>query len=405
MAEAESAQERQRRWRLVLGSASDGGTSDGGATSGAAGSGAGAGLSDRDAAIDGALAAVYDSRPGTARRSAGLSGSAPALHRWLGDIRTYFPTPVVQVLQQDALERLGLRQLLLEPELLAAVQPDVQLVGTLLALRSAMPEQTRQTARIVVRQVVDEIERRLQAELHRAVLGALDRSARNQRPRLADVDWPATIRANLRHYQPELGTIIAERLIGYARRRRMAALQDVILLVDQSGSMASSVVYSGVMAASLASLRAVRTRLVVFDTSVVELTDQLADPVEVLFSTQLGGGTDINQAVAYGQSLVTRPSDTVMILVSDLIEGGDQTELLRRLAALTSSGVRLIVLLALSDDGSPSYSHELAAACAALGAPAFACTPDQFPELLAAAIRRDDVAGWVARNAPGGAAS
>jgi Mg-chelatase subunit ChlD len=268
-----------------------------------------------------------------------------------------------------------------------------------------MPEQTRQTARIVVGQVVEEIERRLQAELHRAVLGALDRSARNQRPRLPDVDWPATIRANLQHYQPDLRTIVAERLIGYARRRRIAALQDVVLLVDQSGSMATSVVYAGVMAASLASLRAVRTRLVVFDTSVVDLSEKLADPIEVLFSTQLGGGTDINQAVAYGQSLVTRPADTIMVLVSDLFEGGDQTALLRRLAALVDSGVRLIVLLALSDDGSPAYSHELAAACAALGAPAFACTPDQFPDLLASAIRRDDLASWIARNSPGGAAS
>jgi Mg-chelatase subunit ChlD len=406
VADLDPERERLRRWRLVLGSASDDGNAPGDTgRTGAGEDGAGDGLSDRDAAIDGALAAVYESRPGPARRTGGLGGSAPALHRWLGDIRTYFPAPVVQVLQQDAMERLGLRQLLLEPELLAAVQPDVHLVSTLLALGSGLPEQTRQTARIVVGQVVADIERRMQTELHRAVLGALDRSARNQRPRLPDVDWPATIRANLRHYRPELGTIIAERLIGYARRRRMASLQDVVLLVDQSGSMASSVVYSGVMAASLASLRAVRTRLVVFDTEVVDLSDQLADPVDVLFATQLGGGTDINQAVAYGQSLVTRPADTVMVLISDLIEGGDQTALLRRLAALVDSGVRLIVLLALSDDGAPSYSHELAAACAALGAPAFACTPDQFPELLATAIRRDDLASWVARNAPGGAAS
>jgi Mg-chelatase subunit ChlD len=401
MAEHDGAAERLRRWRLVLGSASESGMPQ--ADDAGVGTG-GSGLSDRDAAIDAALAAIYDSRPGRPQRGAGLGGSSPALHRWLGDIRTYFPTQVVQVLQQDALERLGLRQLLLEPEMLAAVQPDVHLVGTLLSLRSAMPEQTRQTAKIVVGQVVAEIERRLEEQLHRAVLGALDRSARHQRPRLADVDWPATIRANLRHYQPELRTIIAERLIGYARRRRIAALQDVVMLVDQSGSMASSVVYAGVMAASLASLRAVRTRLVVFDTSVVDLSDQLTDPVEVLFSTQLGGGTDINQAVAYGQSLVTRPADTVMVLVSDLIEGGNQSELIRRLAALVDSGVRLIVLLALSDDGAPAYDHELAAACAALGVPAFGCTPDQFPELLATAIRRDDVASWVARNGPGGAA-
>jgi Mg-chelatase subunit ChlD len=398
--------ERLRRWRLVLGSAAgpgqQAGTGVGGpgqqAGPGAGGQAPGSGLSDRDEAIDQALAAVYETRPGTGRRSAGLAGSAPAVHRWLGDIRTYFPTPVVQVLQQDAMERLGLRQLLLEPEMLGAVQPDIHLVATLLALRSAMPEQTRDTARMVVRQVVAEIERRLEERLHRAVLGALDRSARNRRPRLADVDWPATIRANLKHYQPELRTIIAEQLTGYARRRRVAALQDIILLVDQSGSMASSVVYAGVMAASLASLRAVRTRLVVFDTSVADLTEQLADPVDVLFATQLGGGTDIASAVAYGQSLVTRPAETIMVLVSDLFEGGDEAALMRRLGALTGSGVRLVVLLALSDDGAPAYNHELAAQCAALGAPAFACTPDAFPELLASAIRHEDLAGFVARN-------
>jgi uncharacterized protein (DUF58 family) len=212
------------------------------------------------------------------------------------------------------------------------------------------------------------------------------------------VDWPATIRANLRNYQPSLRTIVAEQLIGHARRRRIAALQDVVLLVDQSGSMASSVVYASVMAASLASLRAVRTRLVVFDTSVVDLTDQLADPIDVLFATQLGGGTDINGAVSYGQSLVTRPTDTIMVLVSDLFEGGDEEALLRRLGALIGSGVRLIVLLALSDDGTPSYDHQLAAACARLGAPAFACTPDLFPELLASAIRRADLADFITKN-------
>jgi Mg-chelatase subunit ChlD len=403
--ELAAAAERLRRWRLVLGTAAEPGSQSESAPepgeqagTGIGGKRRGTGLSDRDQAIDQALAAVYETRPGTGRRGAGLASSAPAVHRWLGDIRTYFGAPVVQVLQQDALERLGLRQLLLEPEMLAAVQPDVHLVATLLSLRSAMPEQTRETARIVVGQVVAEIERRLRERLHRAVLGALDRSARSRRPRLPDVDWPATIRANLKHYQPELHTIIAERLTGCARRRRIAALQDVILLVDQSGSMASSVVYASVMAASLASLRAVRTRLVVFDTSVADLTETLADPVDVLFATQLGGGTDIASAVAYGQSLVTRPAETIMVLVSDLFEGGDEGALVRRLAALTDSGVALIVLLALSDDGAPAYNHELAAQCAALGAPAFACTPDAFPELLASAIRREEIEGFVARN-------
>ena len=400
--------ERLRRWRLVLGAAAQGAMAGGpgsAGTDGAAGeaeadglTGLG-GLTGRDAAMDRALGAVYEAGRGQGNdRTAGLGGSAPAVTRWLGDIRTYFPTPVVRVLQRDALERLGLRRMLMEPELLAAVEPDIHLVSALLSLRGALPEQTRQTARIVVGNVVEEIERRLEAELHRAVLGALDRSARTRRPRLADVDWAATIRANLKHYQPELKTIIAQTLIGHARRRRVAALKDVVLLVDQSGSMACSVVHAGVLAASLASLRAVRTRLVVFDTSVADLTDKLADPVDVLFSTHLGGGTDINQAVGYGQSLVTRPADTVMVLISDLFEGGDQDALVARIREITGSGVTLIVLLALSDDGAPAYDHDLAATCSSLGAPAFACTPDQFPGLLAAAIRREDLGVWAERH-------
>jgi Mg-chelatase subunit ChlD len=402
-------QERLRRWRLVLGGPAAGvagGTSNsragrgtGGPGTEADGEGGTAGLSARDIAVDRALAAVYDAPPvaGTTRGS-GLGGSAPSVTRWLGDIRTYFPTPVVRVLQQDALERLGLRRMLLEPELLEAVEPDIHLVSALLSLRGALPEKTRETARIVVGNLVAEIERRMAAELHRSVLGALDRAARNRRPRLADVDWPATIRANLKHFQPGLGTIIAETLIGHARRRRVAALKDVVLVVDQSGSMASSVIYAGVMAASLASLRAVSTRLIVFGTSVADLTEQLSDPVEVLFATQIGGGTDINQAVAYAQSLVTKPSDTVMVLISDLFEGGDESALVARIKAIVDSGVTLIVLLALSDDGAPGYDHQLAATCASLGAPAFACTPEQFPDLLAAAIRKEDLTAWARRH-------
>ena len=155
----------------------------------------------------------------------------------------------------------------------------------------------------------------------------------------------------LKTYQPALGTIVPERLIGYSRRKRVASLRDVVLLVDQSGSMASSVVYSGELAASLASLRAVTTRLVVFDTSAVDLTEQLSDPVELLFSTQLGGGTDIDRAVAYGQSLVRRPADTIVVLISGLLEGGDRSALVRRLGSPRRQRRHAGGLLALSDVG------------------------------------------------------
>jgi hypothetical protein len=162
--------------------------------------------------------------------------------------------------------------------------------------------------------------------------------------------------------------------------------------------MAASVVYSSIFAAVMASIRSVETRLVVFDTSVVDLTELLADPVEVLFGTQLGGGTDINRAVAYCQGLVRRPADTIFVLISDLFEGGVERELLQRIGELLSAGVAVVVLLALSDKGAPSFDHGLAAQLAALGAPAFACTPDHFPDLMATAIERRDVARWAAEQ-------
>src|SRR3954471_22511630 len=367
------SEERLRRWRLVLGGDEADGT------------GVDLGRGDRE--IDGALEAVYGERRG------GLGASAPTVARWLGELRSHFPSGVVRVVQQDAIDRLGLHRLLLEPEVLNEVTPDVHLAATLMSLRDALPEASRQVARRLVRQVVEDIERRLADRTRAAARGALDRSARTSRPRHAEIDWDRTIRATLRHYQPELGTIIPERLVGHGRKRRSLAAE-LILCLDQSGSMAASVVHAGILGAALASLPTLNTRVVAFDTAVVDLTDELSDPVDVLFGIQLGGGTDIDQALGYCQTLVDNPARTVLILVTDLYEGGDPESMLRRAASLVRSGVRLIVLLALSDDGAPSYDHEHAAALAGLGAPVFACTPDQFPEMLATALAGRDVRAW-----------
>ena len=360
----------------------------------------GDGLSQEDRAVDAALAALYDQgrqagRDG--RRSAGLGASAPSVARWLGDIRTYFPTSVVQVMQRDAMERLNLRRLLLEPEMLESIQPDVHLVGTLLSLNRIMPEATKATARHVVSAVVAEVERRIANRTKAAVSGALNRAARTRRPKLRDIDWNRTIAANLSRYLPEYRTVVPERLVGYGRRQQVVA-RDVVLAIDQSGSMASSVVYASVFGAVLASIRALKTSLVVFDTAVVDLTEKLHDPVDVLFGTQLGGGTDINKAIAYSQTLITRPRDSIFVLISDLIEGGVREQMLARIAALDAAGVQVVVLLALSDDGAPVFDTDNAAALAELGVPAFACTPDAFPDLLAVAIDGGDVAAWAHRT-------
>lgn len=372
--------ERNRRWTLALGVDEDE-----------------AGLSDRDQRLSSALTALYGEGEDAKKGKGGLGGSAPRVAKWLGDIREFFPSPVVQVIQKDAFERKGLRQMLLQPEFLATVEADVNLVADLVSLRSVMPEKTKETARLVIGKVVAALMERLERKTADAIRGALDRSRRTNRPRFADIDWPRTIRANLQHYQAEHKTVVPERLIGFMRQqRRIVDLDEVVLCVDQSGSMASSVVYASIFAAVMASLPVVATKLVCFDTAIVDLTEELADPVEVLFGVQLGGGTDINAAVAYCEQRIERPSKAHLVLISDMYEGGNAEELVGRVQRLLLIGVNVIVLLALTDTGRPSYDPQLSARIAAMGVPVFACTPDQFPDLMATALRREDIHAWAA---------
>ncbi len=367
--------EKLKKWRLILGDKSDkkGDVEVTGDMKG----------------MDSTLAAVYDSD-----RKGGLGSSSPNINRWLGDIRKYFPSEVVQVIQKDALERLDLTQMLLEPELLESVEPNLQLTATLLSLNKVMPDRTRETARIVVRKVVERLEKKLKNPMREAIEGALRREVRNRRPKLNEIDWNKTIRANLKHYQPEYKTIIPENLYGYGRKGQ--ALKHVILALDQSGSMATSVVYGAIFGSIMASLRSVKTSLVVFDTEVVDFTEQLSDPVDLLFGTQLGGGTDINKALAYAENLIVSPSDTILVLITDLYEGGSERELIRRAGSIKASGVQFITLLALSDEGAPSYDRRMAGQFAAMDIPAFACSPDQFPDLMAAVVKKESLGKFVA---------
>lgn len=374
---AQIQKERLRRWTLALGE--EGGE-----------------LSKEDRRLSDALGALYECSSQKKGRG-GLGASAPRVSRWLGDIREFFPTPVVQVIQRDAFERLNLKSLMLEPEFLSTLEADVHLVADLISLRSAIPEKTKDTARMVVRKVVDELLARLRHKTVEIVTGAINRAQITRRPRHADIDWGRTIVANLRHYQPEYKTVVPETLVGYQRRTRTRTnLDHVILCVDQSGSMATSVVYSSIFAAVLASLPGLETQLICFDTAVIDLTEQLADPVDVLFGVQLGGGTDINSALAYCELHIEHPAKTHLVLITDLYEGSNAESMLARVAALKQSGVKLIVLLALSDDGHPAFHAEHAAKIAAMHCPVFGCTPDQFPELMAVALTGRDIEQWAA---------
>jgi hypothetical protein len=375
--------ERLRRWRLVLGKSAAEGISEAGKDFS---------LSKHDLGMDNVLEALYDAD----KSQVGMGSSSPKVARWLGDIRTYFPSSTVRIMQQDALQRLHLTQMLLEPELLEQVDADVHLVATLLSLSKVIPEKTKETARQVVRKVVEELERKLANSLIQAVRGSINRATRTHRPRANEIDWDRTIRINLKNYLPEKRAIIAEHLIGYGHKR--SSLRDIVLCVDQSGSMATSLVYSGIFGAVLASINAVSTHMVVYDTSVVDLTQDLHDPVDLLFGTQLGGGNDTPRALAYCQQVITRPTQTILVLISDLYEGALSDQMLRRAAEIVSSGVQMICLLALDDRGTPSFDHQNATRMVKLGIPTFSCTPDLFPDLMAAAIQRQDLGIWAARN-------
>jgi uncharacterized protein with von Willebrand factor type A (vWA) domain len=376
-------QETLKRWRLILGANDADGT--------------GVSLDGAEAGMDAALGALYEYERKQQfdyqgeKGSGGSEKSQPNIARWLGDIRRYFPQSVVQVMQQDALKQPELqRKLMLEPEILEQATPDIHLVATLLELGKMIPSKTRETARIVVRKVVEVLLQKIEQKTVQAISGALNRHASNRHPKHQEMDWNATIRKNLKHYQPEFKTIIPEVRIGFGRKNRRS-LKDIILCLDQSGSMGTSVVYSGVFGSVLASIPAIKTRMIAFDTEVVDLTEDLKDPVDLLFGVQLGGGTDIHKALQYCQQTITKPADTILVLITDLFEGGDSRKMKQKMEELVEAGVQLIVLLALSDDGAPSYDRSNAQFLAKLNVPVFACTPDLFPDLMAAAIGGRDL--------------
>lgn len=370
-------EQHKRKWRLILGGQENDGT--------------GFTLNERDQQMDKTLEALYDSE-----RKGSLGPSSPNVARWLGDIRTFFPSSIVQVMQQDALNRLNLTQMLFEKEMLENVEADVHLVATLMTLSKVIPDKTKDTARQVVRKVVDELVRKLSQPTQQAIIGSLNRSVRNRRPRHNEINWHATILKNLKHYQPEYKTIIPETRIGYGRKRN--SLKDVVLCLDQSGSMGTSVVYSGIFGSVMASIPAIKTKMVVFDTAVSDLTEELTDPVELLFGVQLGGGTDINLALTYCKQIITKPNDTVLVLITDLYEGGSVEGMRKRAVELVAAGVQVVVLLALNDEGAPSYDHGNAQFLSNLGIPVFACTPDKFPDLMAAALSKQDIGLWAAKE-------
>jgi hypothetical protein len=376
--DAERARRALLRWRLVLGP-----TGGQGGSGGIWGDADGALAGDRQLTeMDRALDFLY----GQEDRSAGSGASSPHVATWLGDIRRYFPREVVAFMEKDAVEQKGLKQLLFEPEALQSLEKDVSLVATILAFKHLMPEKTRQTARQVVAEIVDDLRKRLENETRQALLGALRRDRHSPLKVARNLDLRRTVRDGLRQYQPDLKKVIPERIHFFANQRRYHEWR-VIILVDQSGSMGESVVYSSIIAAVFASLPALDTRLVFFDTSIADVSEQLSDPIEILFGAQLGGGTDIAKAVRYGASLVGQPDKTLVLLITDLYEGGNAADLLAQLGALRESRAHVLCVLALNDSGTASFDRDMARKVASLDIPTFASTPNRLVDAVERALR------------------
>jgi hypothetical protein len=352
---------------------------------------------DRLQDFDQALGFAYDE----GGRRGGTGGSRPYVPKWLGMLREFFSKDVVALVQKDAIERRDLKELMFEPETLALLDKNVELVATLMSARGLVPDKAKDAAREIVKEVVDDLRKQLESEVRTAILGAVRRNANSPLRLARNIDWKKTIDKNLRGWDGERRRLVPDRIYFWSNQRRRHDW-DVVIAVDQSGSMAQSVVYSSVMAAIFASIDVLRTRLLFFDTEILDVTPMLVDPIEVLFASQLGGGTDINRAVAYVQeNFIEQPEKTIFLLITDLYEGGDAASLVARVRQLLDSKVKVLVLLALVEGGTPSYDHALAAQLTALGAYCFGCTPKLLVRVVERIMKNQDPAGAIAEHKEG----
>ncbi len=379
-----------QRWRLILGNDSQERLTrlNGGASI----------LSSEMDLLDQALAAIYNraDNGGFGRGTgAGREPSNPQISRWLGDVRSLFDKELVTIIQNDAINRCGLKQLLFEPELLDNLEPDISLAATLLLLKDQIPQRSKDSVRIFIEKIVEEINKLLEQDIRRAVTAAINKRRHSPIPSAQALDYKLTISRNLKHYHPELGVIIPEHFYFFDRTTSSAANKwTVIVDIDQSGSMGESIIYASIMSAILASMASLKTYIVAFDTAIVDLTEQCENPVDLLYGFQLGGGTDIDRSVAYCQQFVENPSKTLFFLITDLDEGGNRAALLGRLEALKADGVTVICLLALADGGRPYYNADMAKKVADLSIPCFACSPQLLPQLLERAFKGQDLTAF-----------
>ena len=356
------------RWRLVLGkSAEQRGLSCSG---------------DAEAlAAQQAIDFVFDED-----RSAGSGESTLTIPRWIDAVTELFPRQAKEVMERELIARRGIAQLLDHPKLLEQIEPSVELVKTLLTHKDLLDPRARILARKIIDRVVQQLKQQLEIRIEAAITGALRRDRHSPRRVFRNLDLSRTLRKNLHNWDAERELLLVDRVFYYAAERNKRPWH-IIVCVDQSGSMLDSAIFSAVMASIFAELPAVKTSLVLFDTNVVDLSDQVGSPVDVLLKVQLGGGTDITQALVYANGLVAEPARSIVVLITDFFEGRDDQDLVDQVRAMADSGTRMIGLGALGYDARPEYNKATAGKCRKVGMDILVCTPERLAEAMAEIIR------------------
>ncbi|HZN36348.1 MAG TPA: VWA domain-containing protein [Pirellulaceae bacterium] len=319
-------------------------------------------------------------------RSAGRGPSQLTVPSWVDAVNELFPQQSKEVMQKELVRRRGIAELMEKPELLEKIEPNLELVKTLLTHRELLNPKTRILARKIIDKVVQELKRKMQVQVEQAITGAIRKDRHSPRKVFRNLDLKTTLRRNLQHFDSASGKLHVDRLFFFAAERKKKPWH-VIVVVDQSGSMLESAIFSAVMASIFAELPAVRTSLVLFDTQVVDLSDKVGQPVDVLLSIQLGGGTDITQALIYASELVRQPQRTIVVLITDFYEGRAESDLVAQTRQMADSGLRMIGLGALGYDARPSYNKATAGKLRKVGMDILVCTPEKLAECMAQIIR------------------
>lgn len=319
-------------------------------------------------------------------RGAGREGPQLTIPEWVEAVTELFPRQVKEVLERELVQRRGIAELLEQPDLLEKIEPNPELVKTLLTHKDLLNPQTRVLARKIIDQVVEQLREKMKVQVEAALTGAIRRDRHSPRKVFRNLDLKTTLRRNLKNYDAGRGQLLVDRLFFFAAERKKRPWH-IIVTVDQSGSMLDSAIFSAVMASIFAELPAIRTSLILFDTEIADLSDQVGQPVDVLLSIQLGGGTDITKALTYSQTLVREPARTIIVLITDFFEGNDERNLVRKTHELAAAGVRLIGLGALGYDARPAYNKSTAGKLRKVGMDILVCTPEKLAECMGQIIR------------------